>query len=331
MARITPEYKQIKMDIKDKKILCLLSENSRMPLTEISKKVRLSPDTVAYRIKRMLKLGVISRLYPSIHFKKIGYQKFHVFFVLDERHKEKHKELILTLKNDPHTIMLLEYSDDWDLEWRFIAKNLEEFDTILSEISTKYSEIIIEREKFVVMDNYTSTSLPYPYYPKQATVKTKTNPDYKADEKDFKILKALSQNSRASTYELAEKIDLSPDAIGLRIKKLHKSGIILKFSMAPNFSLLGYNWFTYAIKMKMFNKKTETKFKTFIEDNPNIIKAIKVLGTWDLLVYIIAASPEELHMTIKAIRSNFSADVGTYSTFTAYKEHVLNPLPNIVK
>ncbi|GAG48377.1 unnamed protein product, partial [marine sediment metagenome] len=47
----TPETRQIKLDIKDKKILALLSVNCRIPLTQLSKKVALSRDAVNYRIK----------------------------------------------------------------------------------------------------------------------------------------------------------------------------------------------------------------------------------------------------------------------------------------
>ena len=62
-------WKKPKLDVKDKKILVLLSKNSRMPISEMAKKVQLSRDTVAYRIKRMQKLNVILQFFPAIDFK----------------------------------------------------------------------------------------------------------------------------------------------------------------------------------------------------------------------------------------------------------------------
>ena len=64
MFRINQDVKQkqLKIDKKDKKILVLLSEDSRMPVSEIAKKVQLSKDTVSYRIKRMVKEVIDGKL-----------------------------------------------------------------------------------------------------------------------------------------------------------------------------------------------------------------------------------------------------------------------------
>ena len=71
--------KPVKIDEKDRKILTLLSENSRIPLTKLTKTVKLSRDAVDYRIKRLMDKGVIVRFFPLIDFKKFGYTLYHVF------------------------------------------------------------------------------------------------------------------------------------------------------------------------------------------------------------------------------------------------------------
>lgn len=56
----------------DKKILTLLTENSRIAYTEISKKVHLSRTSVVARFTRLVQQGVIKRFTTELDRKKIG-------------------------------------------------------------------------------------------------------------------------------------------------------------------------------------------------------------------------------------------------------------------
>lgn len=336
MFRISYEslVKKAKLDVKDKKILVLLSENSRMPISEIAKKVQLSRDTVNYRIKRMQKLGIILKFFPEIDFKKLGYSLYHVFLLVDEKDKQRQKELIDALINHPNTLSVMEYSDRWDLEWNLLAKEITEFDSIVTEIFAQFSDIIMERSKLLVINTYYSILLPYHFYKEFGTKKIPDKIeqiDYRLNKNDLEIMRVLGNNSRLSTYEISKQVNLSADAIGLRIKKLIKSGIIKKLNILPNFSLLGCSWYTFALRMKTLDKADELKFKTFVEDHPNIIKAVKTLGRWDLLVYITADNPKEFHKTIKQIKNEFSKIIVNYATYVAYKEHVFNSLPKAIQ
>ena len=51
----------VSLDIKDRKILAELDKNSRQSLKKIGKKVRLSPEVVFHRMKKLEKSGVIKR------------------------------------------------------------------------------------------------------------------------------------------------------------------------------------------------------------------------------------------------------------------------------
>ena len=56
----------LKLDLKERKILYELDNNSRQSFTKIGKKVGLHKNVVAYRIKRMKKIGVIRFFYTVI-------------------------------------------------------------------------------------------------------------------------------------------------------------------------------------------------------------------------------------------------------------------------
>lgn len=60
------------IDSIDKKLLSLLTENSRTSYTDLSKSVHISRPSVAERISRFLELGVIEKFTAVISYKKIG-------------------------------------------------------------------------------------------------------------------------------------------------------------------------------------------------------------------------------------------------------------------
>jgi DNA-binding Lrp family transcriptional regulator len=324
--------KPVKIDEKDKKILTLLTENSRIALTKLTKTVKLSRDAVDYRIKRLIDKGVIVRFFPLIDFKKLGYTLYHVLLLVDEAKPEKQKRLLKYLETHPNVYNVIIYSDTWDLEIVFAAKTLEDFDEIMTDFSTKYSDLILEKNILETVRNYSTVFLPKEITKKQTELfKKKKELKITLDKKDLTILKLLSKDARMSSYEIAKKVKLSADAVGYRIKRLQDAEIIIKFTSLVDFSYLNYHWYTFAFTMKLFDKRHEAKLKQFVQTHPNIIKAIKTIGEYDLLFYIVADAPRKFHSTVKQIKSEFSDSVKNYQTWIAYREHVFNPFPTVLE
>ena len=63
----------MRIDKLDYKILFELDRDSRLPITDLAKKVRLSKDSVIYRIKRMETQGIILTYETYANSGKLGY------------------------------------------------------------------------------------------------------------------------------------------------------------------------------------------------------------------------------------------------------------------
>ncbi len=325
--------KKVKIDVKDRKILSLLANNSRTPLTQIAKKVGLSRDSINYRIKRLQRLNVILKFMPIIDLKKFGYFTYHVFFLLDESDKEKQKELIGSLRKNKYVKDVIEYSDRWDLEIVMVAKSIQKFDEHITEIASQFSDIVLEKSKLALIKGYNSIHLPNKFHidkEDHVNIEYPNVEEGSMDEKDIKILKGLSEDARKSTYALGRDVGLSSDAVIYRIKNMQKEGIIRKFSILVNLSALSYHLFTFAMQVKMLDQKNDNKFREFTLKHPNIIRAVKTMGGWDLLLYIAAESPKEFHKTVKEIKNVFASIINNYQTWVAYKEHYYDHFPEIL-
>ena len=144
--RITEQKgRTIKVDMKDKKILELLSNDARMPLTQMAKQVQLSRDAINYRINRLEKVGIIQAFIPKITIKKLGYVSFHILLLLDETKHEKQEDLITYLKNHPQVKSIMEYTGRWDYEVIIFTHNLIEFDDFVTDLTSKFYDIILEK------------------------------------------------------------------------------------------------------------------------------------------------------------------------------------------
>jgi len=105
-----PKTVKAKLDIKDKKILSILSANSRIPLTQLSKKVALSRDAVNYRIKNYEKKGIIQGYRTMVDISKFGYNANHLFIKLDNPCKTVEQKILSKLTNRPFLRSIIKFS-----------------------------------------------------------------------------------------------------------------------------------------------------------------------------------------------------------------------------
>lgn len=139
--------KFIKIDELDYKLLNELSVNARIPLIELSEKFGNSSQNINYRIKNLMKLGVIKAFRVDLDLSKIGLQRFKVDFYLKD-HKMK-KPIYDHLRNKPY-LEYMNLSIGWaDLGPEFVVKDFNELIQIIDEINTKFSGSIKKHSFFI--------------------------------------------------------------------------------------------------------------------------------------------------------------------------------------
>jgi Lrp/AsnC family transcriptional regulator, leucine-responsive regulatory protein len=327
------EKKHHKLDTKNKKIISLLSENSRMAFTEIARKVGLSKESVQYRYKQLLSKKLILGAYAEIDFEKLKFKRYHILLLLDESDQEKQKKFIESLLENPNVIRVTEFNDNWDLEITLLARSLKDFDQVTEEMLSPFSEIIQDKDIEAEIERVESHS--FPEFKKvngkeKVSLESPEEEKVSYDDKDLKILQLLCKDSRMSTYKIAEGVKLSADAIGLRIKRLLKNGIINKFTITLNCSLLGYEWFTFCFNTACLAKSEEKKFFYYAKENSYLVTVKRMLGDWDIKSNVVVKDPAEFHKLIKDIKVRFGKIIRSYETWVVFREHVFNSFPKVL-
>src|SRR3989344_8214811 len=82
------------VDAKDQKILGLLDFNARMPLSTLAKSTGLTKQTADYRVKSLLKRGIIEGFFPVVNTPKLGYKYCRIFVQFSSLDPKIEKQLL---------------------------------------------------------------------------------------------------------------------------------------------------------------------------------------------------------------------------------------------
>ncbi|MBW2976208.1 AsnC family transcriptional regulator [Candidatus Woesearchaeota archaeon] len=297
--------KEVKTDLKDRKILYELDLNSRQSLSKISKKVGLPKNVVAYRINRLRKIGIIKHFYTLIDASKLGYISFRIYLTFQNTTPKTEKEITNYFINNRLTYWMGSIEGKYDLGIQIWVKDINDFYPFWEETLMKYRKYFQEQDFSVYYQLYHyvySYLLGKPIKEPRAEI-TGGGKAVSIDKTDFKILGVIAPNSRIPTTEIADKLNLTPMIVKYRIKKLISLGVIQGFRTNIDFSLLGYQHFKSDIRIEAYQEIN--KVLSFIKTNPNLIYIDKSAGYSDLEAEYHFKTLKEFHSAMDELKIKF--------------------------
>lgn len=316
-----PNTVKAKLDVKDKKILSILSANSRIPLTQLSKRVGLSRDAVNYRIKNYEKDGIIQGYRTMVDINKFGYKANHLFIKLNNPTKEIEQRILNKLIKYPFVRAVIKFSGNYDFEIAFVTKDIDDLDDVLTKIITNCGDSMQDYELLTISKTFAAETFPPNFSEYKILSDSKKRSNQKIGKKDLDILKIIGDDALLPLHEIAGKVNLSADAVNYRIKNMINSGIIIKFIPVINYTSLDYNLHTLLLNISGLDEKKEKILKDFISQDKNTLWAVKTIGRFNVLIYLLVKNIEELQETVMKLRSLFPKKINHYETLIAYEEY----------
>ena len=150
----TEKLQSVKLEEIDKDILKTIDQNARLPLIEISKKIKRPPYLVNYHLKRLIREKIIEGFKPKINVNKLGYQ-WHLLLIQFQKTTEKRKrEFISFCKQHNKVYYVTNTIGTYNLMLDIHIKTIEEFREILLELKEKFYDIIKFYESMVIFNEY---------------------------------------------------------------------------------------------------------------------------------------------------------------------------------
>ncbi|GAG34612.1 unnamed protein product, partial [marine sediment metagenome] len=141
-----------KYDEMDMKILRTLASSARMPTTEIARRVGTTPAVVAYRIKKLMKKGVIQGYRAEINLKALGYVYYKVDMDLNDM--GIYPKLLRFAEAHPNIVYVNKTIGGNDFEADFVVRDIHHLHEIFGEMIKLFGDKIGSYKWYVLLKEY---------------------------------------------------------------------------------------------------------------------------------------------------------------------------------
>ncbi len=149
------------LDEEEKLILKQLSTNARINIVELAEKTNLTRDIINYRLKKLIKQGIIIQfsIYPNL--KNIGINHYKVILRTINFNEKAEQELKQFIASHKKATQLLKLIGSWDLEIEFETESEDELHIILADLRKKFSPIIRDFDILRITETYKFDFFPF--------------------------------------------------------------------------------------------------------------------------------------------------------------------------
>jgi DNA-binding Lrp family transcriptional regulator len=313
---------------RDKRLICLLDQNARQPLTELARKMRMSKQGVGQRIKKLRADGIIQSSYAVINTLATGRLWMRVWIKLQMVSPKVEKEIVDFSKNQPTIAWVIPLTGAYDFVLIYWPKTIGEFKPIFDAFLMKFSSYVKEHIVSIIASGHDfSNRMWAPDLEAVESTVQETAPQ-KLDAKDQKILKILSQDAGWSVPEIGKMTGIDPKTVYYRIKKLEERKIILNYRIKLNYEKLGCTWYKFFLIFANTTQKERARLFTTLKQIPELIYITESVGMADLEFEIVVGSANRMQEILMELRSEFSEMIKDYEMVEIGKPAVIRYFPD---
>ncbi|MBI5066148.1 Lrp/AsnC family transcriptional regulator [Candidatus Woesearchaeota archaeon] len=312
------------MDKTDQKLLYELELKSNEKDSILAKKLKTSKQVIGYRIKRLTSENIIKQFQTVLNISNLGVPIWaHIYFKLLEVTKEKEEEITKYLAENKKIGYLAILGGRFDLSIVLVAKNIQELEFDLEEITSKFPE---QLKSYDIILRTFGWKFPKKYLLQEKNIAhhkvilSKETDLVQIDSIDISILKEITKNSRISIMDLRKKLDIPFSTVRSRIKSLEKKKVIAGYSILLDLQKIGYNNYKVFMKTKDNSKDAFNTLREFASSHPNVTYFMKTFGEHNYELRFEVESQEKFQDVIKEIRSKFSEIIDGLETVIIFKE-----------
>ena len=301
-----------KLDLFDRKILFELENDSRRPVSLLSKKLKRSRKFIDFRIQRLQKKGIIKKFVTLVDAGKLGLTIWNVYLELQNLTTESKAEIIGYLKGNKKVWWVALTTGRWNLIYSIFVKDIKDFYNTVEDFNSKFGNYILNQSLAAHVEVEIFSRGYLVGEPSIGVTWFKELSPVELDETDKKILKELSSNARASSMELAEKLKLTPRIVSYRINELVKRGVICRFRLQLDVSKIGMGFYKVIVHLKNISKERGNSLKEYCRKLGYIFHYEKKIGPWMLELEMDVESYEKANQIMETMKEKYVDYIKSY-------------------
>ncbi len=305
------------LDEIDKQLLFEMSLDGRIGLTELAQKVDMSKQSVAYRLNRLKKDGIIKRVYAITNIYRLGKTHFRVFLKLQNINQEAEKSFKTFLLEHPQIAWVVYLDGDFDILFVVWADNIIAFEKVYDEVVSRFGAIILEKH-FSVATRI--EYLPSYYLAPPNPIKSDSwifGACFECsdlDDLDKKLLTHLNRTGRSGISELSRELQVSPQKIRTRLKRLHDLKVVIGYTVKLDHQQLGFVYRKVLLRLNDTSSAYLETLSNYLKEQASVISLLKTLGTNDFEFELMSRSSDEFYNLLKNLRLFLGAQLRDLNT-----------------
>ncbi len=140
----------VKIDEIDEKLIEILADDGRISFVELGEKLKMSPNGVKERVKRLEKEGVIAGWKTKINYELLGFLHFRVFIHAKKMSNEFYNLIKSYLKHKGNIESVSRFFGYSDIDFRIHGKDIFEVYNQIAEIKDKFIDNITDIDSMIV-------------------------------------------------------------------------------------------------------------------------------------------------------------------------------------
>jgi DNA-binding Lrp family transcriptional regulator len=317
------------MDLIDKKIICSLDANCRVPVSSLAKHLRIGRSVADYRIENLQKSGIITSYICSLDLGMLGYTTYKIYFRIKSGNSEE--RFVKALVEDQRVIHCLKIEGSYDYAVTIAVKSISDLDGFILKLKNGFSGLIsdyyvsiIVYTKMFKLDKLILGSKK-DVFPQKAFYSGESRQSC-LDDKDRIILRELSQRANESIVDVAKNTKLSIDVVKYRMKMLVKNPVI-SYRALLNLGKMGFYHYVILLKIRQAAQKDEDKLITWCAQKRNVLYCTKRIGSFDFEINAAITDINDLNEFVDELKSEFCDIIDSYDTIINSQLLKLNYTP----
>ncbi len=322
--------KNVKFDLKDRKILHELDWNARLSNTEIGKRVGLSKKGVEYRIKKLERIGVIQGYYPVIDYLKLGYSTKRIMIKFKHINSETKKKIDDYVFNNKNFGWVVNFIGEYDIGFATRTKDSVMFLKEIKKFLIKFGKYIDTRvfEETIGMREYPLKFLLDKKSTNKLLLDNLNYKTYNLNKNEDKIIKSLIKNARLSLTEIGKQVNLSNSVVSKRMKSLYSNGVLIATRAKIDTKLLGKEAYKVFLDVDVDGHSYIEKIEDYIEQQIETAYIVDLVGKSDIDFEAYFSSHAEFLEFMEKLQNKFSDVIEKYSYMVFNKTLKIEYIPS---
>ncbi len=310
------ELSAVKLDLQDRKLLFALDFDARATLSSLGKTVRISKQGADYKIRNLMKTGVILGFYPVVNVPKLGFLYCRILLTFQNRTVAVEQKLFKYLKEHEKVFWLFSMQGQFDALAVIWIRHISEINDFLDQLYSKFGVYIKGKEIAIASDviHYQQRYLIGTDETKEIHIREAEAP-VSIDRLDSQIINKLSENARATLVEIANSVGASPRVVAYRLRHMENEGLIEGYRTIINYNKLGLTYYKVFLSLSSTPLEEKKKLLEYIRSSRIVIYRVDGIGLHAEIDFeVIVGSELQLSKFMKELSYKFPGIIGEYST-----------------